>query len=219
MRKLLTALFLTLATPAMAEPETPHQVIAWMADRIYALGETSGGSPAEWRALDSEGVMRIVAAVEADPASVSRTNDAGRTPLHLAAFQGHSSLVAALMRFPDARKTMEIKDNGGLRPVDHALLAFKQSFAACSPRFWNDAFTFVPIMVVQPYYQQRDAYKRTMKTLINRGSKPDPEMIAAFWQSNCSGPQARLDPAPGAFDLQAQLIALGQAAFDAKFRQ
>ncbi len=58
---------------------------------------------------------------------------------------------------------------------------------ACNPTTFTDPFTFVPLVVTQPYYTEsaENPYRRVRRSLQNAGAKTSLDKAKQLWQDTC----------------------------------
>ena len=165
----------------------PHQVIADLRQRMYAIGETTG------RFSDFVEAERKAAAdirtymTNGDPAALIEKNDTGQTPLMAAAFMGYSEPVNELLKSENVRNSIDEVNSKGMSAWLYANVAFQQAMWACNPTAFKDPFTWVPLFVTQPYYLQstENPYRKTRRLLEVAGAKAGLQQAKQFWQDNC----------------------------------
>ena len=69
----------------------------------------------------------------------------------------------------------------------YANMAFRQTMWACNPTTFTDPFTFVPLVVTQPYYIEsaENQYCRVRRSLQNAGAKTSLDKAKQLWQDTC----------------------------------
>lgn len=168
-------------------PKKPHQVIADLRQRMYAIGETTGRLndfvEAERKAAAD---IRIYVA-DGDPTALIEKNNIGQTPLMAAAFMGYSELVSELLKSDNVRNSIDDVNPKGVSAWLYATIAFRQALWVCNPTAFTDPFTWVPLFVTQPYYMQsaENPYRKTRRLLEEAGAKPGLEQAKQFWQDTC----------------------------------
>lgn len=103
-------------TPAQGSrsqpPETPHQIINALMQRIYAIGETTVSFA---DAVDAEKIAADkIQAYRAGPSAngLIEVNSGGRTPLMVAAYDGFPQVMTALLASDLVRRQINAHDNG-----------------------------------------------------------------------------------------------------------
>ena len=172
---------------AADSPKKPHQIISDLRQRMYAIGETTGRLndfvEAERRAATD--IRSYIA--NGDSTALIEKNNLGQTPLMAAAFMGYPELVSVLLKSDNVRSSIDDVNPKGVSAWLYATMAFRQAMWVCNPTAFNDPFTWVPLLVTQPYYMQlsENPYRKTRRLLEEAGAKPDHERAKQFWQETC----------------------------------
>ncbi|MDQ5946301.1 MAG: hypothetical protein QG619_1724 [Pseudomonadota bacterium] len=168
-------------------PKKPHQVIADLRQRMYAIGETTGrfNDFVEAERKAATDIQTYIAG--GDPTALIEKNNTGQTPLMAAAFMGYSELVSELLKSDNVRKSVDDVNPKGVSAWLYANMAFRQAVWVCNPTAFKDQFTWVPLFVTQPYYMQsaENPYRRTRRLLEESGAKTGLEQAKKLWQDTC----------------------------------
>lgn len=222
------------AADAADSPRDPMAVLNSLADRIYALGETSGKAAdmvaAEERAADE--IRQYVATGSTDGLLAK---EKGRpSPLAVAAYMGYPNVVAALLTSNLVIAHMNDADEMGVTPWIAANLSMRQSLWTCNPAIFDDPFKFVSMFVTQPYYMSEPVspYTKTREVLEKAGASSDGTKAKTVWLTNCKNQsdqtrakvQASTDLQKtlqelGAADLTSQLMRLHKKAAETPQKQ
>ena len=217
----LACLLHSLAAFATQAPNTPHQIIYALADRIYVIGETTGSQDHWTQAEDiAAQQMRDYIATHENADALNERDENQRTPLMTAAYLGYAGIVEVLLQNRRVVSAINDADAGGLSAWTYANIAFRQSILACNPKAARDPFVIVPILVTQPYYLTRNPYRRTRELLQQAGAQADMGKAKELWQKRCreqSGAM-RLRVAESA-DLLDTVVKEGEASLSALFKQ
>jgi hypothetical protein len=181
---LLPVLLLSLPAytgPATADSTDLQQVIHTFANRIYALGETTGGSPQEWEKAEQTALEQMHALASTNPELLVKPDKNGDTPLMRAASFGHAFIVRDLLKSDTVVAGINQTGRSGISAYDHALIAFRQTRFVCNPALRNDPWKFIPFMVTQPYYENRAPYPAIAAMLVAAGADPGQERVKSFW--------------------------------------
>jgi hypothetical protein len=205
----------------------PLVVLKALADRIYAIGETSGKGAemiaAEASAADE--IRHYVSSGASDGLLAKQKTE--QSPLAAAAYMGYPNVAAALLTSDVVRAHINDADDKGLTPWIAANLSIRQTLWTCNPSIWDDPFKFVPLLVTQPYYllNPTPPYAKTRELLEKAGAASDYSKAKAFWLTICKNQssdtkakvQASVDLQKtvqeiGAADLTAQVLKLQKKA-------
>lgn len=208
-------------------PREPMTVLNALADRMYALGETSGKASdmiaAEEKAAEE---VRLYIASGATEGLLEKAK-VQQSPLLAAAYMGYPNVVAALLASGLVRSHINDAGEMGLTPWIAANLSMKQSLWTCNPAVFDNPFKFVPMVVTQPYYLLNPAapYMKTRELLEKAGAQADVAKAKEAWIANCKNqsPDAEAKVRAStdllktlselsAADLNAQLLKLQQRA-------
>lgn len=186
-RGLVTLVF-TIHTAHAADAERdPLTVINSLADRIYALGETTGDVTemiaAEVKAAEE---IRLYLVTSSGKEAIFKGKD-GRSPLLSAAYMGYPNVVEALLTSKLVREHIDDADETGLTPWIAAVMSMRQSLWSCNPSTFDDPFRFVPLLVTQPYYRSNPIapYKKVRVLLEQAGARFSMEQAKDVWLSKC----------------------------------
>ena len=178
--------------PPSQPKETPHQIIDALAQRIYAIGETTG-SFADAVAAEKVATEQIQA-YEAGPATdgLVEVNSGGQTPLMAAAYDGFPQVVTALLASEVVQQHINDHDALGGSAWIYAELALRESIAACNPAVLKNVFAFEPLMVNQFYYvgAPENPYRAVRRELLSKGVRGDSEEAKRFWVDHCKNEDA-----------------------------
>ena len=192
--------------------DTPDKNIARLADRIYALGETSGGDAASWDGAEAfalDGLRKIGAT---NPALLAQPNAGGETPLIRASYRGFAVVVEELLKYPEVVKNIHLKQNEADAWI-LANFAARPGMLACNPQIATNAFSFVPLIVTQPYYDNRNPYPKIRAMLEKAGAKADIGAAKALWAKVCKNQALETAKAVAdAADMQLAVMGAGRAA-------
>jgi hypothetical protein len=178
MRALALALAMLCAPVARADPV---EVLRGFGQALYRIGETTGGSPAEWDRLEA----RTLAALGHEPAaSLGQANEKGRTPLMIAAANGYGFAVKWLLTKKAVLATLDARDDTGLTAHDLARIALRQTAFACRPKAENPV-VLVPLLVGLPYYLDRQPYPMISDALAAAGAGQGDAELRAYWLNAC----------------------------------
>lgn len=177
-------------------------VLRGFAEDLYAMGETTRGSPADWAALEA----RALAGLADAPDSLTARGPDGRTPLMVVAANGYGFAVQWLLTRPQVRAEIDARDDNGLSAWDLGQLALRQTAFACRPRV-EAAAVVVPVAVGLPYYLDRQPYPDIATALADAGADTGDAALRAYWLSACprAAPDLRQAIADGAPVLPALL--------------
>lgn len=176
-----------------AAPKRPHQVVRDLRQSMYRIGERTG------RFSDMSVAERDAAAEildynqRGDPNGLVEKDGAGQTPLIAAARMGYSELVAELLKSGEVQRQINNVDSKGLSAWLVTNMAFGQAMWSCNPTMFNDPFSFVPWVVVQPYYlkSEENPYKKTRSLLERAGATKNMEQAKRWWLENCKSQNDR----------------------------
>jgi hypothetical protein len=147
---------------------------------------------------------------------------------------GYPNVVAALLTSSLVRAHINDADEMGLTPWIAANLSMRQSLWTCNPALFDNPYTFVPMVVTQPYYifNPTPPYKKTREVLEEAGASSNMAKAKEIWLTNCKNQsdeaktkvQASTDLQKtvqelGATDLASQLIKLQKKAAEAQEKQ
>ena len=172
---------------ADGNPKKPHQSIADLQQRMYAIGETSGRY-SDFIDAEQNAVLEIRSYVAAgDPGALVEKNSAGDTPLMASALMGYSAVVGELLKSDRVRAAIEETNPKGMSAWIYANMAFRQAIWVCNPTVFKDPFSWVPLFVTQSYYVQssENPYKKTRRLLEGAGAKASMNQAKAEWQETC----------------------------------
>jgi len=184
---LLVPLLFPYLVNAADRQRDPTAVLNSLADRIYAVGETSGNVSdmiaAEEKAADE--VSQYIASGATD--GLLSKEKGKQSPLMAAAYMGYPKVVAALLKSDLVRNHINDADETGLTPWIAANLSMRQSLWACNPAVFDNPFKFVPLLVTQPYYLSNPTppYLKTRKLLEEAGAQTDVAKAKEAWLTNC----------------------------------
>ena len=185
---LLCALLLSVSAAAAQDPpRDPLAVLNFLADRIYAAGETSGKA-ADMVAAEEKAADEIRQYIGAGSTDGLFAKQKGRqSPLAAAAYMGYPNVVAALLTSQLVVAHINDADEMGVTPWIAANLSMKQSLWTCNPAVFQDPFRFVPMLVTQPYYISGAVppYKRVREVLEKAGASSDMTEAKKVWLTNC----------------------------------
>lgn len=180
MRGVAQALVLWLGLSGAAQAGDAFEVLSGFADRIYAAGETDGGSPETWDLMERNALDRLRDA----RGSLTAANGDGRTPLMVAAANGYGFAVAWLLTDAGVRDTLNARDRDGLSARDLAQMAMRQTAQACAPKIDNP-FILVSLLVTLPYYIDRQPYPEILHALDQAGAEAGDDALRAHWLRLC----------------------------------
>lgn len=199
-------------TLAAAEETSIHQLLSDFGNRLYVLGETTGGSEAEWAEAEQKAVAELGAIAAKSQETLVAIDETGMTPLIAASSKGYAFLVKQLLGYSSVVETIDTQDSFGLTAFDHSQLAIKQTKPACIPDLRKNVWASIPFMVTQPYYGSRSPYEKISHLLIRQGSKRNEDRSKTFWLEHCKGATtAARETVAQSANLQADLFALTRA--------
>jgi hypothetical protein len=169
------------------EPRTPHQVIAELQQRMYAIGETTGRY-ADFIDAEQNAALAIRAYVkDGDSAALVEKNKSGDSPLMASAQMGYSSVVAELLKSEKVRLEIGAANPNGMSAWIYANMALRQAIWVCNPTVFKNPFSWVPVFVTQPYYLEsaENPYKKTRRLLESAGARADMSRAKVVWQDTC----------------------------------
>lgn len=230
MRTVACVLMLSVSAASAADaPRDPMDVLNSLADRIYALGETTGNASemaaAEQKAADE--IRQYIASGSTD--GLLGKEKGKQSPLGAAAYMGYPDVVAALLTSNLVLAHLNDADETGVTPWIAATLSMRQSLWTCNPSVFTDPFKFVTIFVTQPYYLSNavSPYTKARAVLEKAGATPDMAKAKTLWLTTCKNPsdetRAKVQASPdlqktlqelGAADLTSQLMRLQKKAAD-----
>jgi hypothetical protein len=167
--------------------QTPHQIIAALAQQVYAIGETSG-SVAQAREAEKKAADQIREyAAGASTDGMVETNADGQTPLIAAAFNGYPQVTSALLETQVVRERIRDRDTKGGSAWIYANMALRESISACNPTVLANVFAFEPVMVNQFFYLQaaENPYREVRRLLESKGGGGTLEEAKRFWLDVC----------------------------------
>lgn len=174
-------------------PEKPHQVIRDLRQRMYIIGERTGLF-SEMATAEQKAVVDLRDySTRGDPNGLVEKDGAGQTPLIAAARMGYSELVAELLKSGEVQRQINNVDSKSLSAWLVTNMAFGQAMWSCNPTMFNDPFSFVPWMVMQPYYlkSEENPYKKTRSLLERAGATKNMEQAKRWWLENCTSQNDR----------------------------
>lgn len=189
LRLLVTLAVLALPSAAAADSavRAPSAVVAALADRIYAIGETTG-SAADMIAAEKSAADEIRRHIASGASDGLLTNAKGQlSPLHDAAYMGYPNVVEALLTAAPVRQQLDKTDERGMTPRIAATLSLRQAALACNPALFENPWSFIPMLVTQPYYVDNpdNPYARTAAILDKAGARLDTAQAKAAWTVIC----------------------------------
>jgi hypothetical protein len=171
-----------------AQPnEQPHQIIEALAQRLYAIGETTSSIA---QALEAEKAAADRIREYATAVSTSgliEANEQGQTPLIAAALNGYPQVVAALLESDIVRRRVDAQDSKGGTAWLYANMALRESISACNPSVLSNVFAWEPVMVNQFYYLQakENPYRAVRRLLASKGAHGTLDEAKRFWIDQC----------------------------------
>jgi hypothetical protein len=172
--------------------ETPHQIIVALAQRVYAIGETTVSVT---QALEAEktaaGRIREYA-VGASTNGLVETDADGQTPLIAAALNGYPQVAAALLETQVVRERIDDRDRKGGSAWIYANMALRESIGACNPSVFVSVFAWEPVMVNQFFYLQaaENPYLAVRRLLESKGARGTLQEAKRFWVDQCKREEA-----------------------------
>jgi hypothetical protein len=195
--------------------ETPHQIIVALAQRMYAIGETTASVA---QALEAEktaaGRIREYA-VAASTNGLVETDADGQTPLIAAALNGYPQVAAALLETQVVRERIDDRDRTGGSAWIYANMALRESIGACNPSVFVSVFAWEPVMVNQFFYLQaaENPYLAVRRLLESKGARGTIEEAKRFWVDQCKREDASTkEKMAQSSDVLATAIAAGTEA-------
>ena len=173
---------------------TPHAtftVISELRNAIYVTREKSGGSDAEWDALETNAASQMQALIARIGLNDQVLNQHGQTPLHAAAANGFDVLVEIILASEAGRNWIDKRDQRDLSAFEHAHLALPETLLACHPKIDNP-FVLVPFVVKTPYYQSRTPFTNIQNMLTEAGAENALTSAKGHWLEHCSNPDQAL---------------------------
>ncbi|WP_244114946.1 hypothetical protein [Burkholderia cepacia] len=191
----LVSMLFTCGAAAADSRRAPMAVLSTLANRIYALGETSGNVEdmiaAEAKAADE--VRQYVASGATD--GLLALEKGKQSPLVTAAYMGYPNVVVALLTSNLVRAHINDADEMGLTPWIAANFSMRQSLWTCNPAVFDNPFKFVPLFVTQAYYISNPTppYKKVREVLEEAGASSDLAKAKDVWLTNCKNqsPEAK----------------------------
>lgn len=182
-------LLMSTAYPTFAADslKKPHQIINDLRDRMYVIGETTGKFE-QFVEAEHKAVQDIHKyARGAELSALVERNQQGQTPLMAAAFSGYSEIVAELLNYGIVKEGINDVDSKGMSAWIYVNFALRQAMGACNLDALNNPFTFVPLFVTLPYYQQstENPYKKSRRLLEAAGAKADMQAAKGYWMDIC----------------------------------
>ena len=183
----VSLLFFSQLLFAQENLRTPNQIIRDLKDKLYVIGETSGKYEkfieAEKNAVSSLQMYMK----NGDPAELVSASKSGVTPLMNASFMGYSSIVEEMLKSDKVRESINVTDSNGWSAWTNANFAFRQAAWICNPGIFEDPFSYVPLLVTQPYYTEynKNRYKNIRTQLEKSGAKPDMKGLIQIWNKTC----------------------------------
>ena len=183
----VSLLFFSQLLFAQENLRTPNQIIRDLKDKLYVIGETSGKYEkfieAEKNAVSSLQMYMK----NGDPAELVSASKSGVTPLMNASFMGYSSIVEEMLKSDKVRESINVTDSKGWSAWTNANFAFRQAAWICNPGIFEDPFSYVPLLVTQPYYTEynENRYKNIRTQLEKSGAKPDMKGLIQIWNKTC----------------------------------
>jgi hypothetical protein len=172
-----------------AEPpsETPRQIIDALAQRLYAIGETtvSLAEALEAEKTASNKIRAYAAGLSHD--GLVEPDAGGQTPLIAAAFNGFPEVVTALLESQAVRQQIDARDSRGASAWIYANMALRESLSACNPSTLKNVFAWEPLMVTQYFYAHapENPYRAVRRALESKGAKGTPAEAKKFWVDQC----------------------------------
>jgi hypothetical protein len=195
-------------------PREPLAVLNFLADRIYAAGETSGNA-ADMVAAEETAADEIRQYIGAGSTDGLLAKEKGQqSPLAAAAYMGYPNVVAALLTSKLVVAHINDADEMGVTPWIAANLSMRQSLWTCNPAVFEDPFKFVPMLVTQPYYISGAVppYKKVREVLKKAGASSDMAKAKKVWLTNCMNQSAETrTKVEASSDLQKTVQELGAA--------
>lgn len=186
--------FLISICSANAEdlPGRPDVVIKALVDRIYVMGETSGGvedmMAAEAKAADD--IRQYIAS--GATAGLLEEEKGQQSPLMTAAYMGYPNVVSALLTSRLVKAHINDADEMGLTPWIAAVFSMKQTLWTCNPAVLDNPFKFIPMFVTQPFYTSNPVppYKKARELLEAAGATHDMAQAKTVWLTACENQSA-----------------------------
>jgi len=178
-------------TPHLAD--APRQIIEALAQRLYAIGETSG-SIDEALAAEKAAADQIRAYLAHNlPEGLAEVNTAEQTPLISAVYNGYPQIVSALLESKVVQAQVGDRDSKGGTAWLYANLAIRQSVFACNPGIMNNVFAWEPLMVTQYYYLhvRENPYRAVRSALESKGGRGTLKEAKDFWIALCTHADAQ----------------------------
>ena len=167
--------------------KTPNEIIRDLKDKLYVIGETSGKYE-KFIEAEKNAVSKLQEYMKSgDPAELVSASKSGVTPLMNASFMGYSSIVEEMLKSDKVRESINVTDSKGWSAWTNANFAFRQAAWICNPRIFEDPFSYVPLLVTQPYYTEyhENRYKNIRTQLEKSGAKPDMKGLIQIWNKTC----------------------------------
>lgn len=203
---------------AQTQATTAENIIKDIQQKIYTLGEVSGGNPEEWGKAERAAVSALREIARSAPSSLNDRNANGQTPLMSAAQMGLAPIVEELLTSPDVRNNLEVKSAAGTA-WQQSMLAIRQSMLSCYPQIKNP-FVLIDIVVTQPYYLDRNPYSRIRRLLEAAGAAHDMDAARESWMNLCTAQNSNTKKImTDTSDVQKSAIQLGTDAFTARFNK
>lgn len=209
------------AAPAVVKGRAPLAIVRQLADRIYVAGETNGSAAAmiAAEAQAAEDIRKYIASGATDGLLA---DSRGQSPLAMAAYLGYPNVAAALLTSREVRSHVNDADPNGITPWMAATLSMRQAMWACNPGVFENPFSFVPMLVTQPYYAGNPVppYRRTREVLERAGARADMGKAKEFWLTRCTAQSAEArSEVQSSSDLQVTVQSLGAATLAAQMRK
>lgn len=218
---LLMAAGFAHSAPAADAPRTPLTILRQLADRIYVAGETNG-SAAAMIAAEADAAAEVRKYIASGATDGLLADAKGQAPLAMAAYMGYPNVAAALLTSREVRSHVNDADPNAITPWMAATLSMRQAMWACQPGVFENPFSFVPMLVTQPYYVGNPVppYRRTREVLEQAGARADMGKAKEFWLTRCAAQSAEVrSKVQASSDLQATVQSLGAATLAAQMRK